>query len=1082
MNAAHLDASSPAAAPRRFSRRAVSPRPSFARFLPLCVVLLLGAGAASAATESAKKTFDVPAGEATRTLKVFSEQSGEQIVYPVEQVRGVKTKAVRGELNAREALAAMLADTRLVVVQDERTGALAVKRADSPAEEKNGSSRHADALAAGATGAATTATTGASDMAKPVSDFSGQMAKPTEGSISARRVGSDTAMIVGTVTFEKYEVTGSRIPGLAGEATAQPVFSLSAADIERTGVSSVGDLFGYIPQLSGIATGVAVADSKYVVSLSGGAQITGVPQINGQSPRVTAGLRGASNGGTLILIDGKRAPKTGQLDGNDGYDVGGVPVSAIERIDVLPSGASAIYGADAMGGVINIILKKDHQGTTVRLGYENTFDTDAAQRTVEVSHFFTRGKWSGRLTASWQDAAALALADRDFAASMDRRPFGGADLRGDPTQFGVPVAGTGKITGLYALLGLPLPIPGLTTQVAPIPAGSTGHPTVADYQAAGTALQPFDLAQYSLYNSPFRRRSLGGNLEYRHARWLTLSADYRWSGNDLSLTLPPIQAASLLLPAGAPGNPFSQPVFLQKYFFDLPRPVQTIKSETAYAAFGARGQFFDTWRYDASISTTRSLSSGSASMGSSLSVPDSAWSGPNPPLLAYDGATGQSPNPPGTIEALTDPGPLSSAEQTQEWVYSLSAAGSIWNLPAGDLQAAVGVEYREDYVDFPLLTPDDPNAQYEAQAGNTHTSSVYAELRVPLLGGRWARPGVEEFTATLAGRYDRYPGYEGHTNPTYGLVYRPVKWLTLRASRAEGYKVPTLKEHTQPNYISQQYLDPSYPIYDPRRGNQPLDGLYDVLMGGNPDLQPERSKSTTAGLVVDLPFIKGLSLTFDWYRDDYINRIEQVDFQTVFNVFPDRIARGANLPDDPAGWAGPVTQIDDRPVNVAFNRVAGYDLGANYTLMAAGGQIDFRANMTVTTKNEFHALPDSPPDPTITTDSTPTQLSGSVFWTRNPWGMGVLFTYQGPHRYDPSVAMTPSATRWDWQGSYNFNKARWLNASSDRTRRLLKDTRVSVTIFNVFNTRPPFNFNYLPDNGVLDTRLRRYALSLTREF
>jgi iron complex outermembrane receptor protein len=172
-------------------------------------------------------------------------------------------------------------------------------------------------------------------------------------------------------------VTGSRIWSPAGEQTMQPVLTITSKDIERYGVSSLGELFKYIPQVSSHSTGQLIQTpntfSSHFVDMT--------------SARVTASLRGAPAGGTLLLINGRRAPKTGQETGADGYDLSGIPLAAIDRIDVLLDGASAIYGADAVGGVINVILKKGYSGTTVRLGYENTFDKDAAVRSADNEQY-----------------------------------------------------------------------------------------------------------------------------------------------------------------------------------------------------------------------------------------------------------------------------------------------------------------------------------------------------------------------------------------------------------------------------------------------------------------------------------------------------------------------------------------------------------------------------------------------------------------------------------------------------------------------------------------------------------------------
>src|SRR5690606_30443147 len=128
-------------------------------------------------------------------------------------------------------------------------------------------------------------------------------------------------------------VTGSRIRGLLGQATIQPVFTLTAEDIERTGATSLGEVFNYVPQISSYSEGM-FEQSAFAFGASSGSST---------DTRVTATLRGAPSGGTLLLINGRRAPRNGQEQGVDGYDLAGIPLASIDRIEVLLDGASAVY-------------------------------------------------------------------------------------------------------------------------------------------------------------------------------------------------------------------------------------------------------------------------------------------------------------------------------------------------------------------------------------------------------------------------------------------------------------------------------------------------------------------------------------------------------------------------------------------------------------------------------------------------------------------------------------------------------------------------------------------------------------------
>lgn len=200
-----------------------------------------------------------------------------------------------------------------------------------------------------------------------------------------------------TVRLEKVEVTGSRLRGLLDGATAQPVLTVDAVAIDRLGAQSIGDVLRSIPQLSSVNTGQANTQNQRNALVNTVTGVTtyqaGATQIGASAGLVSANLRGAPAGATLLLIDGRRAPKNNQSRSGDGFDLNGVPLAAIERIEVLLDGASSIYGADAMGGVINVITKRNYRGSELRLGYENTRDTDVGVLTASLSTAFPRGNY-----------------------------------------------------------------------------------------------------------------------------------------------------------------------------------------------------------------------------------------------------------------------------------------------------------------------------------------------------------------------------------------------------------------------------------------------------------------------------------------------------------------------------------------------------------------------------------------------------------------------------------------------------------------------------------------------------------------
>ncbi len=993
-------------------------------------VLLL---ATALAAEESKTIYDIPAGEAAAALKQFSETSGRETLFAARAVRGVRTPAVRGEFTAQEAIHALLAGTGLVATKDEATGAFAVRQ-ETPEEAKNVPRR---------------------------------LAETREAAVK-----NNSRVEDGAVILDKVEVTGSRIRGLLAEATAQPVHVIDSEQIERTGAQSIGDVLRYIPQVSSFTTGQASTQNGLGASIdfsTGGIVTYGTPtHIGHTAGLVTASLRGAPAGATLLLIDGKRAPKNNLASGRDGFDLNGIPLAAVDRIEVLLDGASSAYGADAMGGVINVILKKHYSGTELRLGYENTFDTDVGVVSGSLSHGFGSGKFRGLLTASWEESNEMMLRDRDFLASFDRRAYGGIDRRSTT----IPV-GAGRVSRTGSV-----PLPGLGSTQSAIPSGTDGTGlTIADYAAAGAIGTPYDAARYTQFAASYERYSVLGKFDYAWRDWLELYATVRAGRNRNHQFSAPIEAAGLSIPAGYAGNPFGIPIVLNKVFFDL-QPELVSTDESRAFTLGAAGNLPKGWRYDASISQTSSHTrldgEGGTSIGAALFA--AAVAAGRTPNLFYDSSLVGNPNEPGVIEALTTL--TRNEEKTQTWVYTLQVDGPVWTLPAGDIGAAFGVERREEYADFPLRAATDTMT---ALPGNDEINAYFAEVNVPIFGGRHRRPGLHQLNLSASYRFEDYGDDVTSKNPRVGVAWRPVRWMLLRGSYGEGSKIPTLQQRTQPVRQVNSTTVAIAANLDPLRGDT-VNPVHPQINGGNPTLRPEISENTTAGLVLEIPAVEGLSLSFDWFDSSYKGRIATLTFNQMATLFPERITRGPNLPTDQPGWAGPVIAADLRAINVALSQTTGYDVGIRYDRDFGWGGLQAGASGTKYTRNISIPSPGGLPTPTVSTDSLPVQINGSVFVFRNAWGLGAMTTYRDASRGAPTEIFTLSAIRWDAQYSYDFAKAAWLSGQGDWLRHALADTKLSLTVYNVFNRVPPFNYLYFPDNTVLDSRLRRFAVSLRRTF
>jgi outer membrane receptor protein involved in Fe transport len=450
-----------------------------------------------------------------------------------------------------------------------------------------------------------------------------------------------------------------------------------------------------------------------------------------------------------VLIDGRRVPHTGQsapggAGGREDFNVDGIPLSAIERIEVLPQGAGAIYGSEAIAGVINIVLKKNYQGAELNISYDNTFDSDAALTTVSLTGGYRADKLSSFITISQSDQNALAARDRWFTAhgtSLDYNPYAG------PGTFSTDYFPAFSTTNL----------PGLAKPVAGVPAGTNGNFTVAQADAAAIG-QPFDDADYSNLIDASRSRSVVWKADYAFLPWLQPYIQVRWSDFKNTYDGSPI-TLNQYLPQGYPGNPFAGDVYLSKVFYDLPRPHVDSQQVNTGLNLGATGQLWRDWRYDAGFAWARNVAEDdSRNTGWDYTKLGAATSSATPPNFSYDSSTVTDPS--GTIAGL-----LASSyhkDTTDVTQFSVTADGTVWAGWAGDIKAAVGVETQEEKAKF-FVSP--AISYLLSDPFSRRTNAAFAEVSVPLLSQKQHIPLVYKLEVGGAIRYEDLSDLGSHRTP-----------------------------------------------------------------------------------------------------------------------------------------------------------------------------------------------------------------------------------------------------------------------------------------------------------------------------
>lgn len=885
------------------------------------------------------------------------------------------------------------------------------------------------------------------------------------------------------IELEKMEVTGSRIRTLGQEATAIPVFSLPQIELERRGVTRLADIRRAIPQL-GAAIGF---NDNLLQSGTSRAQNVGT----------SFNMRGLGGNSTLVLVDGRRIPHTGQeapggAGGREDFSVDGIPISAIERIDILPQGAGAIYGSEAIAGVVNIILKKSYTGAELRVTYDNTFDRDIGQTTASLTAGYRTGKLSTFLSASWEDQNGMASRDRWWTATADNRVFGSTS-----TSFASsPTAGAGSLsTAFFPANSTGALLPGQSSHVVLIPSGSNGSTATNTGSAPVTMAQVplFDSAVYSMSIDPAKRQSFLFRASYQLTPALELYGDARWSEFENDFTGTPV-ALNRQLPVGAPGNPFSVPVFLNKVFYDLPLPRAISTQQNSGFTLGARGNLFSDWRYDVSASWARNVVADDALTGASFNfnLTTAALSGSNPVILAYDSLKGTNPNGAGVLEALM---PFADHKDTTDvYQYVAIADGTVWSGWAGDIRAAVGAEAGEEKVKFwREPSPATPTFVLTKPFSREHTA-VFAEVGIPLLSDKQDIPLVYRLEVGGAVRATDYSDAGAVTTPTYRALFQPVKWLTFRVSRAEGFKPVRLYDLQAPVTEFTSNITAARNISDPLRGGQLVTGSFLNRSGGNAALMPEESVSRNAGVVFDVPgrLFKGLSFSADYYEIDYTDRSGSTGLQDLLNYFPERVFRLPLTPADQAlgytGGALPQSSTgqlawDGSNINLAGVRTKGWDYRATYSRTFDFGEVFFTASYTRPALIVTQSTPGATPDDTF--GHQPDKFSGSVFWAKGPWDLGVSVNYQsrylsgGVNNLSTSF---PSYIEWNPQASYSFGKdSRFGGDASRWWARWLADSKVTVTIVNAFEKEPTL-IDAANVRFAGDPRLRRYIVSLSKKF
>ena len=912
-------------------------------------------------------------------------------------------------------------------------------------------------------------------------------------------------------TLDQVRVTGSRIKRTDVEA-ALPVTIIQKAELDAQGITSAEQL---LQQLN-----VASSGPDSLAANSGVAP----PGTRGNNGVSGANLRGQGADATLVLLNGRRVAAHG-LAGQV-VDLNSIPFAAIERVEVLRDGASAVYGTDAIGGVINFITRDNHQGVSVTAGADVTQEGGG-----NIYRASVLGGWGDLESDGWNVWAAVNAKrneilrgnQRDFANSFQPARGLSPDTRGTP--FANVVSGTGSLIGT----GLRDPASTLTKTTI----NTLELPGGAGCEAGGDMMGPYD---DKVWASP--GASFGCAWDYGRARTIQQPVDsvqaigratFKFNDNhqffaefmasqvsstrqfEAQQISSSVNASATQLDAyelNATTKATYDAIYnqIRNYFGDQanlvygrpityrwrcyacgPRQLET--STDAYRLlFGMTG-VLGSWDYDVGLSRAESRAE-TVLAGGYYFTPQlkaALKSGVLNPFLMP--GSDQSPAAYAALAAADASGLLLykgvSTTTTLDASFSGSLGFRLWG--ADEVAAATGFDLRREEYEFNgpadwsrgnayvFGAPGDASNYMSPKKRNV--KAAFAELNLPV---------VDSLEVNLAVRHDRYDGFGGTTNPKYSFKWQPMDWLVFRGAYSTGFKVPDFAKLfrgiTETQYTGLDLADPSIcpnGRYNPDVANCNVQIRPNIVTGGNPNLEPEEAKQRSIGFVIAPN--PNFNVSVDWWEIERINTIRSgFNLSTMTANYP---LYAANFIRDSSGT---IVQIDQRFINTGGTLTSGIELDANLRGEIAGGDWNVHLNGNYLDTFKTKTFDNLPYSGNLVGEyeryfNLPIKWKHTLGlgWSKGDWSHVLTQVYRGGYKDWQPPGIVNGYVPPDYQRDVDSYTLYHYSVSWTGIDRL----KLTFGIRNLLDTDPPFTLRYLDDGDgagwearVADPRGRSFNL------
>ncbi len=768
-------------------------------------------------------------------------------------------------------------------------------------------------------------------------------------------------------------VTGSRLRGTA--PVGSTIISLGRDEIAKSTAGTTDRIIKEIPQVFDLGV------SENSRGQSGGSgNITYGNSVN---------LRGIGPYSTLILVDGHRV-----VSNSRSIDPSVMPSLGLERIEVVADGASAIYGSDAVAGVVNLIPRKTLDGAEALVRYGSADGFDEKQLGLALGKVWDGGQFM--IAAEKVERSALKGADRDFFVS-DQRPFGGNNYSVTKCSPGTLKAG-----------GTSYAMPASLTQAnaTSLVAGTSN--TCNDL--IGQDLVPEQ--EYTSFNSTYSQDL---------TPWMTIFADAFYSRRDFvrnpasasaTLTVPQTNAW-FVRPAGFAGTNYAVDY---NFINDLPLDQITGHAQSWQVTPGVRFKLPKDWQLEIVYGVGRTHDNSIQTRGLNNTALNAALASSDP-TKAFDPYGGHR-TAANVLAGISDQ--LFIAPTIGRFAGGeMRLSGALFNLPGGEVKLATGLEVQRNEVDLGLQRGG-PGTAMTFRYFKRSVISAYAETLIPIFGAANAVPGFQKLDLSVAVRTDEYSDVGQTTNPKYGLNWTPMDGLTFKASYGTSFRAPIIPQiyGNSNGLFGQSYQNPN--------GGAPLTGF--AYSGTNLDLTPEtaETKSFTVDWRPSSSFNASLTYFDVLYENQVTSYLSDLAILTRSNQFDgtgiiltgtaarDRVLEllGQGIPllrgSFPGGNPNNVTlYVDGRNKNLGVSSTQGFDFAATYRVPTDNWG-DFRFNVagTYLTKYEAAITPTAPKIDLLNTIFNPLTLKmrASVGWEKGP--INAQITMHRVGSYDNN-AITP---------------------------------------------------------------------------